>query len=379
MQAELANLRKELHQIPELSGQETNTAARIAEELKNCNPDHFLQHLGGNGVAALFQAKNGKPKKTILFRAELDAIPVTEKTALEYQSKNKGVMHGCGHDGHMAILIGLARLLEKERPDNVDVWLLFQPAEETGEGAAALLDDPEFQKLDIDQGFALHNLPGFPENSILIKEGPFACASTGFEIDLKGTFSHAAYPGQGLNPVKELTALLMEIEEAMQPFSEADSSHKFVITFVKMGERAFGVSPGEASLGVTIRAASDKALDEGVEIIEKTVSRSAKRFEGEVSWSLREPFAATVNNADGVHAVEKAAEKSGFRVTYLDEPFAWSEDFGEFRRRFPVTLFGLGAGEEGPHLHSEKYDFNDALLPAGIEIFRKVVDYYSEG
>jgi amidohydrolase len=142
----LIQLRKELHRAPELSGNEKSTASLIVRELKKCNPDEILEEVGGTGVAAVFRANKEKAEKAILFRAELDAIAVQEETRLPYQSKYNGIMHGCGHDGHMAILVGLGYYLKENPPESKDVVLLFQPAEETGEGAERVLADKRFQK-----------------------------------------------------------------------------------------------------------------------------------------------------------------------------------------------------------------------------------------
>jgi amidohydrolase len=373
---ELITFRKELHTHPERSGEETDTAERILQELQKCRPDNILDGVGGTGVLAYFASKKSKLNNTLLFRAELDAIAVTEATGLPHQSTNNGVMHGCGHDGHMAILIGLARYLQHNRPENTSVLLLFQPAEETGKGAAQVLDDSRFTSLKIDHAFALHNLPGFDENTIYIKPGPFACASTGVEITVSGTFSHAAYPEQGLNPAACTAGLIQEIETALKPFREKEALNKVVPTFIRMGEPAYGISPGEATIGYTLRSSTDEGLEDGLSCLEQTIKQADSDFKGKVTFRRMEPFAATINSHKGVEIVEKAAASLSVPLATLQQPFPWSEDFGEFRRQFPITLFGLGSGNSHPPLHSEQYDFNDDLIPAGIKIFSEIVAYY---
>lgn len=377
MNPDLIDFRKEIHQHPEISGKEEKTAARIQEELQNLKPDEILTDLGGYGVLARFRCKSGQPQKTILFRAELDAISVREETGLPYQSKNENVMHGCGHDGHMTILIGLAKMLSENRPENVDVYLLFQPAEETGEGAARVLEDSRFQNLGIDHGFALHNLPGFPEKTIICKEDTFAAGSVGIEVIIKGSFSHAAYPEKGVNPSGTVANLVQKMDQEMEWFRSDHKGNKLVCTFIKMGERAFGISPGSAGIGFTIRSESDKILEKGVNRIKEMIDGLRESFEGEISLEEVEPFRATVNSRDGAEIVKWVSEKNGFKYQNLEQPFPWSEDFGEFRRQFPITIFGLGAGEDRPPLHSEKYDFNDGLIGVGTGMFRGIVDYYS--
>ncbi len=168
---ELIKLRKDLHCNPELSGKEKNTSAKIKNFISQFNPDEVISNIGGNGIAFIFKGK--EEGKTILFRSELDALPISEQNDFEYKSSVENVSHKCGHDGHMTILSGLASLLKNKKPDRGKVVLLFQPAEETGEGAAKVLEDKKFEQINPDYVFALHNLPGYPAGSVVIKNGNF--------------------------------------------------------------------------------------------------------------------------------------------------------------------------------------------------------------
>ncbi len=366
-------LRKAIHRQPERSGEEEKTALRIIEELKGCNPDRILTDLGGFGVAVKFSAIQ-KKKKSILFRAELDAIAVREETGLDYRSGNPGVMHGCGHDGHMTILVALAHQLKKDRPVETDVWLLFQPSEETGEGAQRVLDDPRFDDVKADHAYALHNLPGFPVNRVIVKEEVFAAASTGVEVTFKGRSSHAAYPEQGVNPAVQMADLIQFADQEFDEFRNLSSINKIVTTYTQLGERAFGINPGEGKTGFTIRSSSDDELDRAVQKMKDKVEKLSHNFDGEIGIELVEPFSATVNSSMGVEAVIEAAGRSGLDWQRLEKPFPWSEDFGKFRNKFPITLFGLGTGEDHPPLHSERYDFNDQLIEAGVNLFKHLID-----
>jgi amidohydrolase len=373
MSQTLINLRRETHQHPELSGHEKNTANRIIRELKKCSPDAILEGVGGTGIIARFNSKSGSAGKTILFRAELDAIAVQEQTGLSYSSKNSEVMHACGHDGHMTILTGLAQHLKNEPPHNCNVLLMFQPAEETGQGAGKVLADSQFQSLKIDRAYALHNLPGFSENAVFAKSGPFAFASVGIDIEFKGSSSHAAYPEQGINPAGDLVEFLKNVEQAGKKFSSGSELGKMTVTYIKMGEPAFGISPGTAKLGITIRASTDEKLDEGVKEIQYYLKQSKSGFRGKIKSSKTEPFSATINDETGVEIVRRATGKNDIEFKELSKVFPWSEDFGAFREKCPITLVGLGAGEDSHPLHSEKYDFNNNLIPVGIKLFRGII------
>ncbi|PKD42850.1 amidohydrolase [Rhodohalobacter barkolensis] len=369
----LRRVRKELHASPELSGSEEETANRVIHLLKELKPDELITNIGGEGIVARFNAI-AEVKKTVLFRAELDAIAVNEETDLSYRSGKNGVMHGCGHDGHMAILLGFAREIGKNRPRKTEVWIMFQPAEETGEGAERMLKDPKFEKVNADEAFALHNLPGFPVNQVVVKEDVFAAASTGVEVKFKGKSSHAAYPEQGVNPASYIAELILFADQEFDEFRSLSSINKIVTTYTQLGERAFGISPGEGNVGFTIRSSSDEELEGAVNKLKSKVQQLQKTFEGKISVDLVEPFSATVNHSEGVKAVVDAAEKSGLEWQKAEAPFPWSEDFGEFRKKFSITLFGLGTGEEHPPLHSEKYDFNDELISAGVKMFINLVE-----
>ena len=370
---ELINIRKELHRNPELSGRELKTAERITKELKRCGPDELITQLGGTGVAAKFNSVNDS-LKTILFRAELDAIAVREETGLAYSSRNSGVMHGCGHDGHMSILLGVAKRLAKKKPANKNVWLLFQPAEETGEGAEQVLQDSKFDIVQPDFAYALHNLPGYPENQVVVKKGVYAAASIGVQVKFKGKSSHAAYPEQGLNPSREVSELVQFVNLEFDDFKSKNSINKVVTTYISLGEKAFGISPGEGEVGFTIRSSSDEELKRAVDYLRKKVLTLNEIFEGDILFNRVEPFAATVNDQEGVERVIASALDIGLNLKELDTPFPWSEDFGSFSTRCPITLFGLGTGEHHPPLHSEKYDFNDELIQAGVKMFIDLVE-----
>lgn len=373
MSQSLIKLRKELHQHPELSGKEESTAKRIVRELKKCSPDSILEGVGGSGIIARFNSKSGSAGKTILFRAELDAIAVQEQTGLPYSSKKNEVMHACGHDGHMTILTGLAQYLKNEPLRNCNVLIMFQPAEETGQGAGKVLADSQFQSLKIDRAYALHNLPGFRENTVYAKSGPFAYASVGVDIEFKGSSSHAAYPEQGINPAGDLVEFLKNVEQAGKKFSSGSELGKMTITYIKLGEPAFGISPGIAKLGITIRASTDEKLEEGIKEIEDHLKQSKSGFRGKITSKKTEPFSATINDDAGVEIVRRATERDGIEFKELSKVFPWSEDFGAFREKCPITLIGLGAGEDSHPLHSEKYDFNDELIPVGIKLFSGII------
>ncbi|MDZ7739873.1 MAG: amidohydrolase [Bacteroidales bacterium] len=196
-----------MHQYPETAGQEKATAERLRKKISAYKPDKVIPGIGGEGIAFIF--KGNEPGKKILFRADLDALPIKEVSQLEYRSAYADRAHLCGHDGHMTILTGLAEALSNNRPLKGEIILMFQPAEETGEGAARVLDDNKFSReIKPDYVFGLHNLPGFPEKSIIINDNIFSSASVGLTVRLHGKSSHAAEPDKGNSPVKALSEII---------------------------------------------------------------------------------------------------------------------------------------------------------------------------
>ncbi|PKP14278.1 MAG: amidohydrolase, partial [Bacteroidetes bacterium HGW-Bacteroidetes-23] len=186
----LIRFRKELHKNPELSGKEIETAKRIVSFLEQYPPDEMQTNVGGTGIIAVY--KGVEEGKSILFRSELDALPIKETNSFEHISIKNNVSHKCGHDGHTAILCGLASELHHQRPEKGNVILLFQPAEENGSGAEKVANDDNFKNYKPDFVFALHNLPGFDKNQIVVKDDTFSCAVKSIIIRLKGKIAHAA-------------------------------------------------------------------------------------------------------------------------------------------------------------------------------------------
>ena len=373
MNENLTKIRQHLHSIPELAGKESLTAEYLRTFLQGCNPDNLITELGGTGIAAVY---NGPiTGSRILLRCDMDAVPVSEKTNLPYTSTMDGVSHKCGHDGHMAIMAGIAKWLSENRPSSGSVVLLFQPAEETGEGAIRVLKDPRFQKIIPDSVFALHNLPGFPIRSIILRTGIFASASQGMIIKLSGSSSHAAEPHLGRSPAIAIARMIQTFNDFPASDDSVNRSVKVTITHVRIGEPAFGTSPGKALLMVTLRADNMKTM----KILSRWSEDNAREIanfynlDAEISWA--EEFPVTNNSVRAVESIRTAAEYLGLETVQPDNPFPWSEDFGHFTMSYPGALFGIGAGIHTPSLHSPEYDFPDELITTGVNVFKRIIHY----
>jgi len=363
-----SRLRRTLHAHPDLSGREAATARRIAAFFEPLAPDETVTGLGGYGLAFVFAGV--APGPTILLRCELDALPIHETGEAAHRSVTDGVAHLCGHDGHMAVLASVGVELSRNRPARGRVVLLFQPAEETGEGAAAVLGDERFAALKPDYAFALHNLPGEEPGAVVVRRGTFACASRGLCIRLTGTTAHAAQPNKGRSPAPAVSRLLAELPGL--PGVVGDDGGLITVVGARLGDKAFGVAPGNAEIWATLRSETDADMMRLVEAADRLVADAAETAGLAWTTSWEDVFPATVNSKRAVQIVMLAAAPLGLLVR--GRPFRWSEDFGRFTATCEGALFGVGAGEDTPGLHNPDYDFPDDLIAPAVGLLLRIVE-----
>ncbi len=366
----LRELRRHLHRNPELSGNEQETALLLIEELKQTNPDELYTQVGGYGIMAVY--KGDPEKKSVMFRADMDALPVEEDHGLEYRSVKNGMAHVCGHDGHMTVLIGLARKISSERHQFGDVVLLFQPAEETGEGALRVLKDDAFRNVNPLYVYGFHTIPGFEINSVVIRKNVFNSASIGITIRLYGRTSHASHPERGKSPALAL-AELIQFTEAL-PYTQTFKD--FTLTTVihaQLGEIAFGTSPGKAEFRATLRAFVDSDLEKLKKHLEDKVTQLSDKYGLKYEVSYNDYFPANINDEETTEFVIKAAETLKFPIIRCKNPFRWSEDFAYYSQEFQTAFIGIGAGVEQPELHASNYDFPDELIEPVVKLLHQIL------
>ena len=366
MNKKIIALRRELHKYPEVSNGEYQTTDRIVNFINEYKPDEVIR-LGDKGVLFVFQgAEQGK---TVMFRCELDALPIQEISGLEYASVNKGISHVCGHDGHMAIVAGLAQKISNDRPVKGKVILLFQPAEEVEQGACDVLENVNFKNNEPDYLFALHNIPGIKKHKIVLKKGSFASGSKGMIVKLTGKTSHAAEPQDGISPAGAISQIISKLHRLRADKSLFSDFILLTIIHIQLGEISFGTSPGYAEMRITLRAFENEDLRLLTSLCEKIVKEIAE-LEGlacEINYT--EVFPATMNNDVCVGIVEQAAKQNGLDVEHIKTPYKWSEDFGYYTEKFNACYFGLGSGNEQPQLHNPDFDFPDDIMETGINLF----------
>ena len=363
----LTRLRHELHQQPELSGQEEKTAARVADLLRKAGADRVLTGLGGHGVAAVFES--GRSGPTLGIRCELDGLPIQELSDLPYMSQFAGKGHLCGHDGHMTMVLGVADALMEQRPKTGRVVLIFQPAEETGHGAIAYRAARRFAEISPNMVLSLHNLPGLELGTVQICEGPANCASRGMQIVLTGKTSHAAAPQDGVSPAGALSSLMPALATLGAGGELSVDYALTTVTHATLGERTVGVAPGHAELWVTLRTVTDTRMERLVSDAESLVSETAKAEGLSVEISYDEVFESCVNDPEAVAVLAMACSDQAVACKLVDQPQRFSEDFGQFGKSAKTAMFWLGSGRDHPQLHNPDYDFPDTLIPTGTGIF----------
>lgn len=352
---QLILLRRQLHMYAELSGSEKNTVSLLHKFVRSCHPDKTIAEIGKTGIAYVYHGSKKGP--VLLLRSDMDAVPVPETTDLQWSSLNQGVSHKCGHDGHMTIMAGLAALLAENKPKCGTVVLLFQPSEENGKGAFDVINDPKFSAIEPDYAVALHNVPGYEQGTVLIKEGTFSMASKGLRLVFRGIGAHACNPSGGVDPTP---ALLQFVEKAALGRSGITVCH------VQSGEPSFGLCPGSAHVYITVRAESSTSIQNLCDDLIAAAGKACEKYGLSLKYDFHDEFPETRNDRQVISCCRKAAALSGLSIKKLTQPFSWSEDFGYFTQHYKGALIGLGAGKNIPPLHHPGYDFPDEIISNGV-------------
>lgn len=381
---DIVGFRRHLHAHPELSEQESETAMNVTARIEACNATAVVGGLGymGTGVCAVFDS--GSPGPVLLLRSELDALPIAEANDFAHRSTRPGVSHKCGHDGHMATLVAVAESLSATPIARGCVYLLFQPAEETGTGARAILEDDRFRALRApDYVYAFHNVPKFPLGQVLVRDGVFAQGSVGFIVEFTGRTSHSSYPEHGLNPAAALAELITRVNGFGESLAaEVTGPVLGTVSYAELGcadnGRNFGIAPGTAVVMGVLRAQAGDDLLRIREELSGLAGMLARNHGLGHSLSWHEEFTPTVSAPGCAAVVAEAAGNAGLDVAALDEPFRWSEDFGQFLDVYTGAFFGLGSGIDQPQLHDDRYDYPDELVGIGASLYRAIIDQHLE-
>lgn len=365
---DLVAFRKELHQHPEVSQKEVETQKRIIDFLGTHGIEGKI--VGITGVMIVFDS--GIEGKTVMLRSDHDALPIQEINDFDHKSLTEGVSHKCGHDGHTAIMCGVAEYFRDHPIKKGKAILLFQPAEENGEGAKAVLTDDQFT-FQPDLVFAMHNLPKYPLHTIVCREGSFTAAAKSIIIKLDGKTSHAAEPELGINPAAAISDLVKMFADVSQPELNRDDFALTSPIYIHMGELSYGVTAGHGEIHYTLRTWNNEIMKELTDQVLKRTELIVNQhgLKSTISWT--EEFSSNQNHPDAISLINESVAENGFIGEERTTPFKWGEDFGLFTERHTGAMFGIGSGVDCPALHNPDYDFPDEIIPTGIKMFTTIM------
>lgn len=349
--------RHHLHAHPELSCQETGTAAYVCRQLEALDIP-YTKGIGGHGIAA--QLARGAGRRVGL-RADMDALPIQENSGVAYASCHAGVMHACGHDGHTASLLGAAKKLRDDADWRGTVNFIFQPAEEGFGGAEAMLADGLLTRFPMDSIFGYHNWPGLPLGTVALHAGPVMAAAANFAVTLRGRAGHAAMPHLTADPVQGLAQLIVAINSIISRNTDPLEAGVISTCTLAAGEARNQV-PEAASASGTMRALSETTMTVMQTRLRDLAQHIAAAYDLTATLEISGTLAATVNHAADAALAAAAAAKAGLAVRRDLPPSLAAEDFGRFLREIPGAYAWIGNGPSAA-LHSPAYDYNDALLP----------------
>lgn len=366
--------RHDFHRHPELAFEEQRTASKVAELLAGFGLEVYTA-IGNTGVVGVL--KKGNSERAIGLRADMDALKILEQNTFEYRSINEGKMHACGHDGHTAMLLGAAQYLANEGEFDGTVVFIFQPAEEHGDGAKAMIEDGLFERFPVDSVYAIHNFPSLATGKFAVRDGSIMAAEDNFEITINGVGCHAAMPHLGKDPIvigaEIVTAMQSLVSRTLDPIDNAVVSFTEFIT-----NGTVNVVPGQVILKGDTRSMTSAVQDHIEQTMERIVSGICAAHGASYEFSYRRNFVPTINtpNEAGIAASVAGKVVGADNVVGNSRPVMASEDFGYMLQARPGAYLLLGNGEEGVggcSLHNPAYDFNDDILSIGADFWVTLV------
>lgn len=375
MQPELTEWRRDFHKHPELGYEETRTSGIIAEKLQSWGLDAVETGIGKTGVVGVLHGKNG-PGRAILLRTDIDALPMPEENETEHASVYDGKMHACGHDGHLTMLLGAAKHMAETRNFDGTVYFCFQPAEEGGAGAQAMIEDGLFERFPAEEVYGMHNWPGTKAGTFAVRPGPVMASADEFNIVVRGQGGHAAQPHTTRDPIvagaQIVNALQTIVSRKVDPLKPAVLS----VTKFQAGT-AHNIIPDEALIAGTMRSFHEEVADQIIEEMKQICQQVSTAMGVTATLETSEiAYPATVNDeALSEFSKNVLIDLVGEDNVELDRPPTMGgEDFAFMARAKPGSFVFIGTGEDVAPLHTTKYDFNDEISPLGVAYWTKLVE-----
>ncbi len=376
----IAALRRDIHAHPELCFEEIRTSDLVAKQLEGWGIE-VHRGLGKTGLVGVIKGRPGK--RAIGLRADMDALPMTEHNRFEHASRHPGKMHACGHDGHTAMLLSAAQYLAAHRNFDGTVYLVFQPAEEGGGGAAEMMKDGLFTRFPMDAIFGMHNWPGMAAGQFAIKPGPCFASSNEFHITIHGKGCHAAMPHLGIDPVPVACQMVQGFQTIITRNVRPIDTGVISTTMIQAGE-ATNVVPDFVTVQGTVRTFTTEVLDLIETRMRAVAEHTSAAYGARCEFSFQRNYPPTINHTDETDFVRQVMTEVVGADNVLDfEPTMGAEDFSYYLQEKPGAYFLIGNGDgthrEGGHglgpcmLHNPSYDFNDQLIPLGATLWVKLV------
>lgn len=372
LQAEMTEWRHRLHANPEFGFEETSTSAFVAAKLREFGLDEVAEGVGGTGVVGTI--RRGSGNRAVALRADMDALRITELGDKGYTSRNPGVMHACGHDGHTTMLLGAAKLLAEDGGFDGTVRFIFQPAEEWGKGALAMIADGLFERFAFDEIYGIHNMPGLPIGYFQTRPGALMSAEDNFEITLKGVGGHAARPHWGNEVLVAACALVTNLQTIVaRRIDPADIGVVSVTELITDGTR--NALPGTARILGDARSFSPEVSERIEQQMRVIAEGTALAYNVEADVQYSREFVPLLNDAGlAEEALAVATDLYGAdNAEIADKPMTGSEDFAQFLSRVPGCFVFLGNGKASAPLHNPNFDFDDAGLIHGVNFHTGIV------
>jgi len=373
LHAEITAWRRDMHSHPELLYDVHRTAASVAEKLKSFGCDDVVTGIGRTGVVGVIRGRKAGAK-VVGLRADMDALPIEEATDLPYKSTVPGKMHACGHDGHTAMLLGAAKYLAETRNFAGTAVMIFQPAEEGGAGARAMLRDGLLDRFGIGEVFGMHNYPGMPVGRFAIRSGPMMASTDSIAIKLEGVGAHAAFPHDGVDTILVGAQIVNQLQSIVA--RNVDPVEAAVISIcVFQGGQADNVIPQHVRLGGTVRSLSADVRALLKKRVREVVEGTARLYGAKAELSYTPGYPVLVNDAGRTaFAAAVASEVAGNgKVDDHCPPLMGAEDFAFMLNERPGAFIYVGNGDSAP-LHNPKYDFNDDAIPVGTSYWVRLAE-----
>ena len=374
---ELTALRRDLHAHPELGFEEVYTSSRVQEALKLCGVDQIHAGIGKTGVVAVIRGRQNTSGRMIGLRADMDALTMSEENDFSWKSHTSGMMHGCGHDGHVAMLVGAARYLAETRNFDGTAVLVFQPGEEGFAGAKAMIEDGLFDRFPVESIYAMHNWPAMKPGTIGINDNAMMAAADRVQIEVTGKGGHGAHAYQAIDPVLVAAHIITSAQSIVSRNVRPIDSAVVSLCAIQAGDlHAMSVIPGSATIVGTIRTFKTEVQSLVERRLQELCSAIALGFGATATVKYERSYPATINTPREAHFAADVAE-SLVGAEHVDrelEPSMGAEDFSYMLQTKPGAYLRLGQGSDNCFLHNARYDFNDDVLPLGSALHASLIE-----